>query len=121
MHPVLQGFERQLLIDRTILKEAKTRHKNLEVIWVDYAKAYDSVSHSWILECLTLLKTHPSLLRFMDTVMNEWKTELYLSNTSLGYVDIRRGIFQGDSFSPLLFIISLIPLSVLLRCTVNGL
>ena len=47
--------------------------------------------------------------------MNMWKTELFLNNTSLGFVDIRGGIFQGDSFPPLLFIMSLIPLSALLR------
>jgi len=78
----------QLLIDRTILKEAKARHKNLELIWVDYAKAYDSVPHSWIMECLILFKIHPSVVRFMDTVMNMWKTKLFLNNTSLGYVDV---------------------------------
>ena len=33
----------------------------------------------------------------------------------LGEVDIRREIFQGDSLSPLLFIIAMIPLSILLK------
>ena len=110
----------QLLIDCAILKEAKSRHKNLEMIWEDYAKAYDSVPHSWILECLSLFKVYPAVLKFMTIVMSMWKTELFLNNTSLGNVDIRRGIFQGDSFSPLLFIMSLIPLSVLLKRTSLG-
>ena len=83
----------QLLIDCAILKEAKSRHKNLEMIWVDYAKAYDSVPHSWILECLSLFKVYPAVLKFMTIVMSMWKTELFLNNTSLGNVDIRRGIF----------------------------
>ena len=38
-------------------------------------------------------------------------------NESLREVDMRRGIFQGDSFSPLLFVIVLIPLSLILHET----
>ena len=38
-------------------------------------------------------------------------------NESLGEVDIRRGIFQGDSFSPLLFVVVLIALSIILNKT----
>ena len=34
---------------------------------------------------------------------------------NLGNVNIRRGVFQGDSPSPLVFVISLIPLSLILR------
>jgi hypothetical protein len=33
----------------------------------------------------------------------------------LGEVDIRRGIFQGDSLSPLLFVVAMIPISILLN------
>ena len=38
-------------------------------------------------------------------------------NESLGEVDIRRGIFQGDSFSSLLFVVVLIALSIILNKT----
>ena len=33
---------------------------------------------------------------------------------------IKRGIFQGDSFSPLLFVIALLPLTHILRETGRG-
>ena len=36
-------------------------------------------------------------------------------NSVLGEVDIKRGIFQGDSLSPLVFVLALIPLSLILR------
>ena len=41
--------------------------------------------------------------------------ELTSSGESLGQVNIRRGIFQRDSLSPLLFVICMIPLSLVLR------
>ena len=39
-------------IDRAVIKEVKSRNKNLAMAWIDYEKAYDMVPHSWIRECL---------------------------------------------------------------------
>ena len=36
-------------------------------------------------------------------------------NYELGEVENKRGIFQGDSLSPLMFVLALIPLSLILR------
>ena len=47
--------------------------------------------------------------------MRAWQTNLTANNDSLGKVCIRRGIFQGDSLSPLLFVLALMPLSMILR------
>ena len=52
--------------------------------------------------------------------MNKWKTNLYADGKLLGSVPIRRGIFQGDSLSPLLFVIALLPLNHILRETGTG-
>ena len=38
-------------------------------------------------------------------------------NSELGEIEIKRGIFQGDSLSPLVFVLTLIPLSLILRKT----
>ena len=47
--------------------------------------------------------------------MKKWKLLLSYSGLDLCEVDVNRGIFQRDSLSPLMFVICIIPLSLLLR------
>jgi len=49
-----RGTKDQLLIDKMILKNCKTRLTSLAVAWIDYRKAYDMVPHSWIEKCLDM-------------------------------------------------------------------
>ena len=52
--------------------------------------------------------------------MIDWKTELISGDINLGEVNINQGIFQADSLPPLLFVISLIPLTLVLRRMKQG-
>ena len=56
-----------------------------------------------------------NIIGLIKQSMNRWKINLYADGKLLGSVLIRRGIFQGDSFSPLLFVIALLPLTHILR------
>ena len=107
----------QLLIDKTVLRDCKKRHTNLAMAWIDYKKAYDMVPHSWISECLEMFGIANNIQDFLNNSMKSWKLELNASGKTLGEVDIRRGIFQGDSLSPLLFVLCMVPLTWLLRRT----
>ena len=110
-----RGSNDLLFIDKMLLKEVKRRKKNLAMAWIDYKKAYDLVPHSWIIECLDMFGIADNIKQLLIDSMKKWKTELTSSGEVLGEVEIKRGIFQGDSLSPLLFVISLIPLTLILR------
>ena len=47
--------------------------------------------------------------------MKTWRTTLVAGSTVLGKVNIRREIFQGDSLSPLLFVLAMLPLTKILQ------
>ena len=83
--------------------------------WIDYRKAYDMMPHSWILECLKSLGISDNIQLFLENTMNTWRVELTCANQQLGEVNIKRGIFQGDALSPLLFVVAMIPLTHVLR------
>ena len=51
----------------------------------------------------------------LEKSMTKWKIQLNAGDKVLGDVKVKRGIFQGDSLSPLLFVICLIPMSLILR------
>ena len=118
------GTEDQLLINKMILENAHTKHRNLSIAWIDYKKAFDSVPHEWIIRSFELCGISPVLIHFLKSCMSLWETNLHLSHsngtvTSSG-IQINCGIFQGDSISPLLFCLALIPLSQLLNDTGYG-
>ena len=51
----------------------------------------------------------------LEKIMKKWKLLLTSNGSDLCEVDVNRGIFQGDSLSPFIFVICMIPLSLLLR------
>ena len=89
--------------------------------WIDYRKAYGSIPHSWILKTLRMYRFNEKVIRFMETSMNNWNTtmKLYYNDGCIiiDPIKIKRGIFQGDSFSPLLFCLALVPLTSRLAAT----
>ena len=104
-----------LYIDRAVIKEVKSRNKNLAMAWIDYKKACDMVPHSWIIECLDLYGVAENIKSLLVNNMEKWKVMLCSGNSEFGEVKIKRGIFQGDSLSPLVFVLTSIPLTLVLR------
>ena len=96
-------------------KECKCRKKNLSMAWIDYQKAFDRVPHRWIIKSLELIGINNKFISFTKKVMTYWKTRmcLHAQNKLIETEDIKIqcGIFQEDSFSPLLFCICLVPLT----------
>ena len=78
------------------------------------------VPHSWIITTMGMVDLAANIIGLIKESVNKWKTNLYADGKLLGSVPIRRGIFQGDSFSPLLFVIALLPLTHILRDTGMG-
>ena len=58
------GYKDQLLINNMLLENSRFNHRNLSTAWIDYRKAFDSVSHTWILKVLQLYKISPTITNF---------------------------------------------------------
>ena len=87
----------------------------MSMAWIDYQKAFDRVPHSWIIKSLELIGSNNEVILFSKKVMTYWKIGMCLHAENklmeTENIKIQCGIFQGDSLSPLIFCICLIPLT----------
>ena len=65
-----------LYIDRAVIKEVKSKNKNLAMAWRDCKKAYDMVPHSWIIEWLDLFGVVENIKSLFVSSMEKWKVML---------------------------------------------
>ena len=118
------GCKEQLWVDAVITQHAKHTNRNITVAWIDYQKAFDSVPHSWLIAILNLYKINKNIIKILQSCMEHWETtlQLHTENTTLitKKIKIESGIYQGDSLSPLWFILSLNPLSKALNKMKTG-
>ena len=68
-----------------------------------------------MIKALKLIDAAPNVIALLKSTLIDRKTELILGRISVGEVNINKDTFQGDSLSLLLFIISLVALTLVLR------
>ena len=69
---------------------------------------------------MEICKLSPMLIKFIRLSMEQWKAVMILNAPNpitTNAIKINSGIFQGDSFSPLIFCLALAPLSFILNKT----
>ena len=63
------------------------------------------VPHNWIQKCIKVFGVAVNVMSFAKVSIKLWNTKLTVGNQGLGNVKIKRGIFQGDSLTLLLFLL----------------
>ncbi|KAL3074816.1 hypothetical protein niasHS_014261 [Heterodera schachtii] len=120
------GTSVSLMIDALTVADAGKAKCPLGVCWFDFKKAFDSVPHNLIRWILGVIGLPAVTLSVISSVMNKWGTRLKIGGKVLRKtIPVRTGVFQGDTLSPLLFCLSVWPISFALdqlpqyqfRCT----
>ena len=113
------GCADKLLIKETILEQVRNNRINLLMMWFDYKKAFDSVPHDWIIKALQLAKVPSKIINAISKLMKVWATKIILraenETIETPIINYLTGVLQGDCLSLLLFILSVNPLSLLLK------
>jgi hypothetical protein len=102
-----QGCKEQLIIDSVVLEQAHGDNRNLYIAYIDYRKVFDSVPYSWLICVLEIYKTDPVIIDSLQQLMKKWTTTLQVrvknNQITSDPIRIQRGIYQGESLSPLWF------------------
>ena len=74
---------------------------------MDFSKAFDSISHKYIFETFSFLNFGDHFLKILHTMLNKRSVSLMVDGYLSSSFKIERGVPQGDTASPYIFIIVL--------------
>ena len=77
------GTLENLLIDDMVLKDAPDNKRNLSCCWIDVKKAYDSLSHSWLIKMLEIHRFPVKFIKAVEEIVKNWNTVLIVPLTSV--------------------------------------
>ncbi|XP_068222167.1 uncharacterized protein [Palaemon carinicauda] len=90
-----EGVSSNLLLLQELIKEAKTESKTLYLVFIDFKKAFDSVSHHALLDTLRAAGLDNDSIHYLTNFYSSISTEV-----AGIWVNITRGVMQGDPLSP---------------------
>ena len=90
-----------------IIQWAKDNNKTGVILLIDFEKAYDSLSFSYINKCLKFLDFGEDLIKWVNILLNNFYTVINHCGNLSKQFNIGRGARQGDPIASYLFIISI--------------
>ena len=90
-----------------VIQWAKDNNKTGVILLIDFEKAYDSLSFSYINKCLKFLDFGKDLIKWVNILLNNFYTVINHCGNLSKQFNIGRGARQGDPIASYLFIISI--------------
>ena len=85
------------------------------MVTIDFEKAFDSLSWDYLFKALKTYNFGTEFIRWVKLCYTDISSCVMNFKHSSSYFDINRGVCQGDSLSPYLFILAVELLSIKIR------
>ena len=116
--PKRQIFNNHLNI-KSAIDFAENFHQPSAIAQIDFYKAFDSVSHQFLLHTASQLEISSSLLKWIRIFLLNLTSKINLNGYLSNSIPVKRGIRQECPFSMLLFIIAIEPLTRKILASTN--
>ena len=90
-----------------VLSDAKSTEQDLYMLYVNFSSAFNTIDHDKLLQIMYNLGFPTDAISVIANLYTNATTRIKLPAGMPDPIDINRGTIQGDTLSPLLFLISL--------------
>ncbi|XP_072036973.1 uncharacterized protein [Amphiura filiformis] len=109
MHNLASGSgrscETQLLLTIQDLAGALDNKGQVDVILLDFSKAFDKVPHQRLLHKLTYYGINSNIMRWVSEFLHNRTQQVILEGSTSGTTPVLSGVPQGSVLGPLLFLL----------------
>jgi hypothetical protein len=102
-----RGTLSQILSVRRILEEMRKLNREVIVCFVDFKKAFDSISREKMFEIIKLYGIPDKISSAIRALYTSNKAKVISPDGDTEFFDIQAGVLQGDTLAPFLFILVL--------------
>ena len=103
----VSGTSDSLMIDDMVQRDAILHKRNLITTWIDVRKAFDSVSHSFLIEMLRIHRFPEKIVLAVKSIIETWNIVLVIQlkdgPVETTPIELSNGELQGDTFCPNLY------------------
>ncbi|XP_072048304.1 uncharacterized protein [Amphiura filiformis] len=93
-----------------IIDDAEQTKSKAYITFLDLANAFGSVPHEIIFQLLEFYRVPPAVISYIRKIYDNLEVSVKSTQWQTKPVPIKRGVFQGDTLSPIVFLIAFNPL-----------
>jgi hypothetical protein len=113
----ISGCADHITVLSAAIQEARKKRRDIRIMQVDLKAAFTTVPHALIMETLQRFGIHAGIQQYIARLYGNTRLYVKTGEFCTDDVKVERGVLQGDTLSPLLFIMSFAPVLEKLKQT----